>query len=189
MVILWPPNAKNQLNGKDPDAGKDWRRVPWKENNADGLWTNIYKLCSLTIMLWEGKADLYSELPDGSCGHLLVVKEMLKTGQMCRHQNPFLVPSHLLSHGPVSLNSTHFRAHVLMYRLLEAAGWMSPPQVLCVPSSKWHDGSYRNIRYSAVQGKSILGQALACVKKLFKTCVWFCFYWRLTKCVMPFSRP
>ena len=22
--ILWPPNAKNQLIGKDPDAGKDW---------------------------------------------------------------------------------------------------------------------------------------------------------------------
>ena len=21
--ILWPPNAKNQLTGKDPDAGKD----------------------------------------------------------------------------------------------------------------------------------------------------------------------
>ena len=27
--ILWPPDAKNQLTGKDPDAGKDWR---WKEN-------------------------------------------------------------------------------------------------------------------------------------------------------------
>ena len=24
--ILWPPNAKNQLTGKDPDAGKDWRQ-------------------------------------------------------------------------------------------------------------------------------------------------------------------
>ena len=24
--ILWPPNAKNQLIGKDPDAGKDWKR-------------------------------------------------------------------------------------------------------------------------------------------------------------------
>ena len=24
--ILWPPNAKNQLIGKDPDAGKDWRQ-------------------------------------------------------------------------------------------------------------------------------------------------------------------
>ena len=26
--ILWPPDAKNWLIGKDPDAGKDWR---WKE--------------------------------------------------------------------------------------------------------------------------------------------------------------
>ena len=24
--ILWPPNAKNWLTGKDPDIGKDWRR-------------------------------------------------------------------------------------------------------------------------------------------------------------------
>ena len=22
--ILWPPDAKNGLNGKDPDAGRDW---------------------------------------------------------------------------------------------------------------------------------------------------------------------
>ena len=22
--ILWPPDAKNSLIGKDPDAGKDW---------------------------------------------------------------------------------------------------------------------------------------------------------------------
>ena len=24
--ILWPPDAKNWLGGKDPDAGKDWRQ-------------------------------------------------------------------------------------------------------------------------------------------------------------------
>ena len=24
--MLWPPDAKNWLNGKDPDAGKDWRQ-------------------------------------------------------------------------------------------------------------------------------------------------------------------
>ena len=24
--ILWPPDAKNGLSGKDPDAGKDWRQ-------------------------------------------------------------------------------------------------------------------------------------------------------------------
>ena len=27
----WPPDAKNQLIGKDPDAGKDWRQ---KEKEA-----------------------------------------------------------------------------------------------------------------------------------------------------------
>ena len=24
--IFWPPDAKSQLIGKDPDAGKDWRQ-------------------------------------------------------------------------------------------------------------------------------------------------------------------
>ena len=26
VSILWPPNAKSQLIGKDPDAGKNWRQ-------------------------------------------------------------------------------------------------------------------------------------------------------------------
>ena len=26
VPILWPPNVKNWLIGKDPDAGKDWRQ-------------------------------------------------------------------------------------------------------------------------------------------------------------------
>ena len=26
IPTLWPPDAKNRLIGKDPDAGKDWRR-------------------------------------------------------------------------------------------------------------------------------------------------------------------
>ena len=34
--ILWPPDAKNWLLGKDPDAGKDWR---WEEKRMteDGI--------------------------------------------------------------------------------------------------------------------------------------------------------
>ena len=24
FLLLWPPDAKSQLIGKDPDAGKDW---------------------------------------------------------------------------------------------------------------------------------------------------------------------
>ena len=30
-AILWPPDAKNWLIGKDPDAGKDWR---WEEKGT-----------------------------------------------------------------------------------------------------------------------------------------------------------
>ena len=26
VPILWPPDVKNRLIGKDPDAGKDWRQ-------------------------------------------------------------------------------------------------------------------------------------------------------------------
>ena len=28
--VVWPPNAKNQLIGKDPDAGEDW----WQKEKA-----------------------------------------------------------------------------------------------------------------------------------------------------------
>ena len=34
--ILWPPNAKNQLIRKDPDAGKDWRQEE-KETTEDEM--------------------------------------------------------------------------------------------------------------------------------------------------------
>ena len=26
VAVLWPPDAKNWITGKDPDAGKDWRQ-------------------------------------------------------------------------------------------------------------------------------------------------------------------
>ena len=34
--IVWPPDAKNQLIGKDPDAGKDWRQEE-KGMTEDGM--------------------------------------------------------------------------------------------------------------------------------------------------------
>ena len=35
--ILWPPDAKNQLVGKDPDAGKDWRQEEKEQQRLDGI--------------------------------------------------------------------------------------------------------------------------------------------------------
>ena len=32
--VLWPPDAKNWLIGKEPDAGKDWRQKE-KETTED----------------------------------------------------------------------------------------------------------------------------------------------------------
>ena len=33
--VLWPPDVKNWLIGKDPDAGKDWRQ---KEKRVERIW-------------------------------------------------------------------------------------------------------------------------------------------------------
>ena len=36
--ILWPPDVKNWLTGKDPDAGKDWRQEKgMTEDEMDGI--------------------------------------------------------------------------------------------------------------------------------------------------------
>ena len=43
--ILWPPDVKNWLVGKDPDAGKDWR-----QEEKDGGWDGW--MASLTKWTW-----------------------------------------------------------------------------------------------------------------------------------------
>ena len=50
--IIWPPNVKNWLIWKDPDAGKDWRQVEkgTTEDEMDGI-TDLMDM-SLS-KLWE----------------------------------------------------------------------------------------------------------------------------------------
>ena len=45
-LILWPPDAKNWLIGKDPEAGQDWRQEEkgMTEDEMDGI-TNLMDMC------------------------------------------------------------------------------------------------------------------------------------------------
>ena len=38
LPTVWPPDAKIQLGGKDPDAGKDWRQEKWVTEDEMAGW-------------------------------------------------------------------------------------------------------------------------------------------------------
>ena len=51
--VLWPPDVKNWLTGKDPDAGKDWR---WEEKGTteDEMVGGIINVMDMSLRrLWE----------------------------------------------------------------------------------------------------------------------------------------
>ena len=56
--ILWPPDTKSQLIGKDPDAGKDWGQEEKAEAEMVGWyhWLNGHELSKLREMMKDREA-------------------------------------------------------------------------------------------------------------------------------------
>ena len=49
--ILWPPDLKNRLIGKDPDAGKDWRQE--ENGTTEDEMVGWHHWCNGHEWLWE----------------------------------------------------------------------------------------------------------------------------------------
>ena len=66
--ILWPPDAKSQLTGKDPDAGKDWgqeEKGGTEDETAEWYhWLNGHEL-EQTLRNSEGQRSLACYSPWG----------------------------------------------------------------------------------------------------------------------------
>ena len=79
--ILWPPDEKNWLIGKDPDAGKDWRQVEkgMREDEMVGWhhWLNGHEF-EQTPGVGGGQGNLACCSP---CGH-----KKLDTQKKCGHK-------------------------------------------------------------------------------------------------------
>ena len=64
--IFWPPDAKNWLIGKDPDAGKDWRQK--EKGMASPTWWT-WAWVSSRSWWWTGKPGMLQSMGSQRVGH------------------------------------------------------------------------------------------------------------------------
>ena len=66
-VILWLPDAKNWLIGKDPDAGKDWRQEEkgMTKGEMGGCITDLMDMFKQAVGVGNGQGSLAHYSPWG----------------------------------------------------------------------------------------------------------------------------
>ena len=72
--ILWPPNVKNWLIGKDPDAEKDWKQEEKGDNRGWGGWMAsptrwTWVWASSRSWWWTGKPGVLQSMRLQRVGH------------------------------------------------------------------------------------------------------------------------
>ena len=88
-LILWPPDEKNWLIGKDPDVGKDWRQ---KEKGGNRGWDGWMASSTQWVWIWTNSRRLWRTGEPGllqSVG-LQTVGNDLATEQQKQHGSKLL---------------------------------------------------------------------------------------------------
>ena len=73
--ILWPPDAKRWLNGKDPDAGKDWgqKEKGMTEDGWDGWMASLIQWTWVWVnsgsWWWTGRPGVLQSMVSQTVGH------------------------------------------------------------------------------------------------------------------------
>ena len=80
--VIWPPDAKNSLTGKDPDAGKDWRQEEKRTTEDEMIgqhhWLNGHEFEQL-LGVGDGQGSLMRCSPWG-------LKESDRTEQLSNNK-------------------------------------------------------------------------------------------------------
>ena len=133
--ILWPPDVKNWLTGKDPDAGKDWRREE-KETTEDEMvgwhhWLNGHEFEQAPgVGNGTGKPGVLQSMGSQRVGHNWVTELILIS---LPEKNSKPISSHYLLY-PIrsllreSLICINTRGHMWEWHLREAT---RPNWVIC----------------------------------------------------------
>ena len=75
--ILWPPNVKSQLIGKDPDAGKDWRQKEKRaaEDEIDSVTDSMDMDLSKLREVMKNRETWLQSMGSQRVGHNLVTEQ------------------------------------------------------------------------------------------------------------------